>query len=197
MRLDGPASKAPDTGKVEDSGHTSSEDSGSEKGDSEPENACQTAQDGAEATIAVDSTHEIKPVMAMQALKAQMQALESNAAKIIRNEKLARIKDKDGVFQPVADEGGRQHMQTLILDVQATSRSFDHDALAQVESFIAQGDRRTTVCPTALAIPTEEPMSSFDPRTLPACYTEWWFCDGVPNLDRKRPMPYEQCVQRC
>ena len=65
----------------------------------------------------------------MQALKAQMQALESNAAKIIRNEKLARVKDKNGVFQPVVDEGGRQHMQSLVLDVQATSRSFTHDAL--------------------------------------------------------------------
>ena len=88
-------------------------------------------------------------------------------------------------------------MQSLILDVQATARSFDHDALAQVESFIAQADRRTTVCPSALAIPTGEPMSSFDARTWPACYTEWWFGDGAPNLDRQRPMLYEQCVQRC
>ena len=132
----------------------------------------------------------------MQALKAQLQALESNAEKIIRNEKTAMVKDKDGVLQPVADAGGRQHMQSLILDVQATSRSFDHDALAQVESVIAKSDQRMTVCPCALAIPTEKPMSSFDPRTWPACFTEWWFGDGCPNLDRQRPMLFEQCTQR-
>ena len=39
------------------------------------------------------------------------------AEKFIRNEKTSRVRDKDGVFQPVADEGGRQHMQSLILDV--------------------------------------------------------------------------------
>ena len=96
----------------------------------------------------------------MQVLKAQLEALQTHAEKIIRNEKMARVKGHDGVLQPVADEGGRQHMQSLILDVQATSRSFDRNALAEVESFIAQGDRRKTVCPMALAIPTEYPMDS-------------------------------------
>jgi hypothetical protein len=60
MRLDGPASKAPDSGKVDDNGQTSSEDTGSEDSDHDPENASLTP--GAEATIAVDSLHEIKPV---------------------------------------------------------------------------------------------------------------------------------------
>ena len=126
MRLDGPASKAPESGKIDDSGHTSSEDTECAETDNDPENAALTI--GAEASIAVDSVHEIKPVRAMQALKAQLEALEVNAEKIIRNEKTSRVRDKDGVFQPVADEGGRQHMQSIILDVQATSRSFDHDA---------------------------------------------------------------------
>ena len=39
-------------------------------------------------------------------------------------------------------------------------------------------------------------MSSFDARTWPACFTEWWFGDGTPNLDRQRPMLFEQCAQR-
>ena len=103
----------------------------------------------------------------MQALKAHMGAVQTHAGKISRNEKMARVKGKDGALQAVADEGGRQHMQSLILDVQATSRSFDRNALAEVESFIAQGDRRKTVCPMALAIPTEKPMDSFDARTWP------------------------------
>jgi len=87
-------------------------------------------------------------------------------------------------------------MQSLILDVQATSRSFDRNALAEVESFIAQGDRRKTVSPMALAIPTEKPMNSFDARTWPACFTEWWFGDGAPNLHSQRPMLFEECAQR-
>ena len=101
-----------------------------------------------------------------------MDALQTHAGKVIRNEKKAMVKGKDGALQPVTDEGGREHMQSLILDVQATSRSFDQNALAEVERFIAQGDRRQTVCPMALAIPTEKPMDSFDARTWPACFTE-------------------------
>ena len=60
----------------------------------------------------------------------RLEALESHADRIIRNEKTAKVKDKDGVLQPVVDEGGRQVMQSLILDVQQTSRKFDQDSLA-------------------------------------------------------------------
>jgi hypothetical protein len=78
MRLDGPASKAPDSGKVDDGGQTSSED----KEDTECEECNNAADDasftaGAEASIAVDSVHEIKPVRQMQALRAQLQAFSN------------------------------------------------------------------------------------------------------------------------
>jgi hypothetical protein len=124
------------------------------------------------------------------------EALHTNAEKIVRNEKTAKVKGKDGALQPVADEGGREHMQSLILDIQGTARSFDTNALAEVERMVAHGDRRQAVCPMALAIPTDKPMDSFDSRTWPACYTEWWFGDGAPNLARQRPMLFEQCAQR-
>ena len=87
-------------------------------------------------------------------------------------------------------------MQSLILDVQQTSRKFDSDSLAQVENCIARGLRRQTVCPMALAIETSKPMDSYDARTWPACYTEWWFGDGAPSLERDRSMLFEQCAQR-
>ena len=87
-------------------------------------------------------------------------------------------------------------MRSLIIDLQGTARSFDSNALAQMEGFIADGDRRKTVCPMALAIPTEKPLDSVDSRAWPACYTEWWFGDAAPNLDRQRPMLFEQCAQR-
>ena len=90
-------------------------------------------------------------------------------------------------------------MQALILDVQSTARSFGEAAQATVERAIANTDRRLSVCPTALAIPTEGPMDSFNARTWvtwPASYVEWWFGDGAPGLERDRPMLFEQVVKR-
>ena len=57
-------------------------------------------------------------------------------------------------------------------------------------------DKRLSVCPEALAIPTHGPMDSFNASTWPACYVEWWFGDGAPGLDRERPMLFEQVARR-
>jgi len=144
----------------------------------------------------VDPIHDVKPVKMMQALQGNIDALQMHAATIIRNEKTAKIEDRHGVLQPVPDEGGRQCMQSLILDVQSTVRSFDEAAQATVERAVASTDRRLSVCPMALAIPTQAPMDSFNARTWPACYVEWWFGDGAPGLDRERPMLFEQVARR-
>ena len=77
-------------------------------------------------------------------------------------------------------------MESLILDVQATARSFGENAQATVERAVASTDRRFSVCPAALAIPTQGPMDSFSATTWPACYVEWWFGDGAPGLHRDR-----------
>ena len=87
-------------------------------------------------------------------------------------------------------------MQTLILDVQATARSFGVEAQATVERAVAKTDERLSVCPSALAIPTQAPMDSFNAKTWPACYVEWWFGDCAPGLDRERPMLFEQVARR-
>ena len=87
-------------------------------------------------------------------------------------------------------------MQSLILDVQARARSFGETAQATVERAVASTDRRFSVCPTALAIPTQGPMDSFHATTWPACYVEWWFGDGAPGLERDRPMLFEQVAKR-
>ena len=52
------------------------------------------------------------------------------------------------------------------------------------------------MCPEAFAIPTQAPMDSFNARTWPACYVEWWFGDGAPGLDRERPMLFEDVARR-
>ena len=94
-----------------------------------------------------------------------------------------RASSAGGALQPVVDEGGRESLKPLILDLQATARGLDHDAAAAVERAIADADLRLDVCPTALAIPTQAPLDSFNARTYPACYVEWWFGDGAPGLD--------------
>ena len=43
---------------------------------------------------------------------------------------------------------------------------------------------------------TEKPLDSFDCRTWPASFVEFWFGDGAPNLDRQRPMLFEQVARR-
>jgi hypothetical protein len=38
-------------------------------------------------------------------------------------------------------------------------------------------------------------MDSFDARTWPAAYLEWWFGDGAPNLDRDKLMLFEEVAR--
>ena len=208
-RLTGPASRAPDVGKAEGAGDESDagddSDDASEEPDSgnahgAPQPACsepaEAQQDVPEASIAVDPVHDVHPVQMMRALQANIASVQSQAAQIIRNEKEVKVQDCDGALQPVVDEGGRDKLKPLILDLQATARGLDQGAEAAVERVIAEADLRLDVCPTALAIPTQEPLDSFNARTYPACYVEWWFGDGAPGLDRERPMLFEQVARR-
>ena len=150
----------------------------------------------AESTIALDPMHHVAPVRMMQALQGTIEAVTAHAAQIARNERKAKIADKDGVLQPVADEGGRHSLKSMVLDVQQVVRSFDESSTAALEKAQAGADARRSVCPQALAIPTQQPMDSFDARTWPASYVEWWYGDGAPNLDRQRPMLFEQVARR-
>ena len=150
----------------------------------------------AESTIALDPLHDVAPVRMMQALQGTIEAVTKHAAKIARNERKAQVADKDGVLQPVADEGGRHVFKSMVLDVQQVARSMEENGNAALEKAHAGADARRAVCPQALAIPTQQPMDSFDARTWPAAYVEWWFGDGAPNLDRQRPMLFEQVARR-
>eukprot|EP00812_Abedinium_dasypus_P007843 NODE_1_length_8589_cov_4.556480.p1 GENE.NODE_1_length_8589_cov_4.556480~~NODE_1_length_8589_cov_4.556480.p1 ORF type:complete len:2586 (+),score=446.46 NODE_1_length_8589_cov_4.556480:571-8328(+) len=210
VRLKGPADRAPEIGKHEEAGDTSDAtsecDSTHEAGAAQPASQLLSTGDVqagaphedsvAEDSIAVDPTHELKPVRLMQALQAKIDALQAHAQAVIRNEKAARIQGIDGTLRPVVDEGGREVMHSLILDVQSTARSFDDKAQASVERALAQADTRLSVCPTALAMPTQGPLDSFSASTYPACYVEWWYGDGAPGLKRDRPMLFEQVARR-
>ena len=208
--LVGPASRAPDVGRMEEEGDDSdnASDHGPADGDkgsvgalqpaaeshgaAQPVDACDIPED----SIAVDPVNSVQPVKLLQALHANIEAIAAHAAKIVKNEKRKRIQDQAGSFQPVVDEGGRHCIQQLILDVQQTARAFDDNVQASVEKAIDTADARLHVCPTALAIPTQGPLDSFNARTYPACYVEWWFGDGAPALERDRPMLIEPVTRR-
>ena len=160
--------------------------------DGEPEEASEcertsTAKalfDAPEASIAVDPIQELNPEKTMQALQDTIEALQSHASKTIRNEKQAKIRDRDTVLQPVGDAGGRQCLRPLILDVQSTARGFTDSEHVIVKPAVAETNGRLNVCPTALAISTQGPLDSFNARTYPACYVEWWFLERA-RLDRE------------
>ena len=106
VRLQGPASKVPDVGKLPDAGGESEEESESDH--AHDATVAEEHLQAAEVSIALDPVHDLQPVKMMQALQGNIDALQSYAAKVLRNEKQARIQDKDGVLQPVVDEGGRE-----------------------------------------------------------------------------------------
>ena len=153
-------------------------------------------QNVAESTVAVDPLHDVQPVRKMQALQAKIQALSTHAKDIAKNENKAQIVDNDGVLQPVVDEGGRHCMKSLVLDVQQVARSLKESDLVALEAAHTGEDARRTVFPQALAVPTQKPLDSFDARTWPLCFVEWWYGDGAPNLERERPMLFEEVAQR-
>ena len=139
----------------------------------------------AETTIAVDPVHDIAPVRAFQAMQGRIQRLQAHAQRIIQREKLATVVGLDGAAQPVPDEGGRDHLQTIVLDVNSSAAQFADESAADLEQAQMTADVRRSVSPTALALPTQQPLDSFDSRTYPACYVKWWFGDAAPNLDRQ------------
>ena len=150
----------------------------------------------AETTVAVDPVHHVGPVRMMQALQGTLQALHEQAARIARNEKTPTVADSNGALQPVADEGGRHAMSSMVLDVQSAARTFDERAKVVMEQAHAGADACRVVGPQSLSVPTQRPLSSYVSRSWPACYTEFWFGDGAPNLERERPMLFEQVARR-
>ena len=148
----------------------------------------------AETTIAVDPVHEVGPVAMMQALQGTLGAIQKQAASIAKNEKTPMVADSSGTLQTVGDEGGRHVLKSMVLDVQTAARSFDERSQVELERAQAGADACKMVGPQSLAVPTQGPLSSFDSRSWPACFVEFWFGDCAPNLERDRPMLFEQVL---
>ncbi len=198
VRLLGPASRAPEVGRDDEAGDESDEEKETDKDGeaAEQPDMAYLHENVAEFTVAVDPVHDIAPVRMMQALQGTLVALQEQAARIAKNEVTPTVADSSGALQPVADEGGRHTMRSMVLDVQSAARSFDERAQVVLEKAQAGADACRAVGPHSLSVPTQKPLSSFDSRSWPACYTEFWFGDGAPNLERERPMLFEQVFPR-
>ena len=107
------------------------------------------------------------------------------AAAIAKNELHGKVADADGVLQPVADEGGRYQMRNIVLDMQNIAKDLGREGAVKVEKAAIGAAACRLVSPTALAVPINEPLSAYDPRTYPISSVHWWFGDGAPNLRRE------------
>ena len=101
----------------------------------------------------------------MQSLQGQVQVLHDQAEKIAKTENTARVCDKDGVFQPVSDEGGRHEYKNIVLDMQSILKNIDRQSEVKLQNAAAGAERCIVVCPDALAVPTNGPLSAYDART--------------------------------
>ena len=200
-QLSGPASRAPEHGPEADVGEASENDSEiSDSASDATEDACQPCLADANANvatacIAVDPVHDLAPVKMMQALQGQVQVLHDQAEKIAKTENTARVCDKDGVFQPVSDEGGRHEYKNIVLDMQSILKNIDRQSEVKLQNAAAGSERCIVVCPDALAVPTNGPLNAYDARTYPISSVHWWFGDGAPNLDRDRKMLFEEVAR--
>jgi hypothetical protein len=148
------------------------------------------------SSIAVDPVHHLQPVQMMQALQGKIELMHEQAATIAKNELKGKVADADGVLQPVADEGGRYQMRNIVLDMQQIANDLGREGATRVEKAAIGAETCRLVSPTALAVPINEPLSAYDPRTYPISSVHWWFGDGAPNLQRQRPMLYEEVARR-
>ena len=96
VKLEGPASRIADAGRQQEAGDESDSAESEQDAAQVPAAANDSSLDVPELSIAVDPVHDVKPVKMMQALRANIEALQSHAASILRNERTARVQSKDG-----------------------------------------------------------------------------------------------------
>ena len=141
-RLLGPASRAPEVGRQDEAGDESEQE---QEADSDTAAADQPDlaylhENVAETTVAVDPVHHVGPARMMHSLQGTLQALQEQAAHIAKNEKTPTVADSNGALQPVADEGGRHTMRSMVLDVQSAAPSFDERSQVELEKAQAGAD---------------------------------------------------------
>ena len=85
----------------------------------------------------------------------------------------------------VAAEG---ECKRIVLDVQSISRQLSNTNKAKLDSIAAGPLTGDALQAFAIAVPTTKPLSIFNAATWSACFTEFFFGDCTPRLER-RPVP--------
>ena len=82
-------------------------------------------------------------------------------------------------------------IRRVVLDIAAVARGLTEDQRVEVEAAAAGAEATRAVQSHALAVPTGAPLSMFDARSWTASFTEFWYGDGVPFLQRDRALTFE------
>ena len=83
-----------------------------------------------------------------------------------------------------------------MLDVQQIAKDLGREGTMKDEKAATGAAACHLVSTTALAEPINATLSAYDPRTYPISSVHWWFGDGAPNLQRQRPMLFEEVARR-
>ena len=144
-----------------------------------------------ETCIAVNHSQLEDPSSMFAAVQAKVGLLQDEAAKVVKNESTAKHVHEGQSFK-CQDEGGRQVCREIVVDLQSTVQRLGRESKLKVEEAVSQSQAAQAVNSYGLAAPTNEPLSFYKASTWPACFTEFVYGDGVPNIARERPLLFEE-----
>ena len=121
-----------------------------------------------------------------------MESMEETAKQICKNENNTRVRCQDGSYVKVPDAGGRHVAEKILQDVHSAARHFDNNMQQKLDSIAGKLDESTSVSVEALRVPTGEPLNMFAPSTWTCAFTEFFYGDATPNLDRQTPLLFEE-----
>ncbi len=189
FRVPGPANVRDPTATAAAPGDASSE---SEREEDDGADAAQPG-DITENVAAIDEFHSEEPVRRLQTLHALWSQAEAEARQVSKNERQGRVAgggEQDAAIM-VEDAGGREACRRIILDISSVARHLTERQRAQIEVAAAGAESVRPVSTACLAVPTGQPLSMFDARSWTASFTEFWYGDGVPFLQRDRHLTFE------
>jgi len=144
-----------------------------------------------ETIVAVDEESLPQTARLFEALITNLETLSVEGAKFAQ----AQMKQQSGdeVVEAVAQKTAIKELisTTVAVNLQDIARQMtkNKQAKSEWERLVAAQEEKE---PTALAVPTGEPLSIFDSTALPAAYTEFLFGDCVPFLKRDTPLTCQQ-----
>ena len=124
-----------------------------------------------------------------------MQLVAEQAQKIAAAEKHVQVECRDGTRINIRDVGGREPAAHLLRSMHESSKNFNDRDKQRLECAAAATAATVEVTPSALRIPTGEPLNMFGPVAWTASFVEFLYGDATPGLQRDREVLYEEWCQ--